>query len=191
MKPVGMSAATACTARTRGRWNDSTTAPVAQAGCFQLGGQPPADVRLQEAVGLQLQRQRHARRLVSQQVAQLGQGRHAFRGELGPAVRCAERLDLRQRHPGHRPVPVGGAVHRAVVDADENAIGGQVQVGLDDVRAVRQRAAERGQRVLRAGDRVAAVGHDVRFGSSGESQLSGGHRVILVRHVRGAEADRA
>ncbi len=87
--------------------------------------------------------------------------------ELRPAVRGAQRLDLRQRHRRHRAVPVGGAIHFAIVDTDEDAVRRQVQVGLDDVRAVGQRAAERGQRVLRAGRRVAAVRMTYGFGRPG------------------------
>ena len=138
----------------------------------QLIRQDPADLRLQEAVGLQLQRQRDIRR---QERAQLGEGRHTLGRELGPAVRCAERLELRQGHAGDRAVAVGGAIHGPVVDADEDAVRGQVQVGLDDVRAVGQGAAERGQRVLRARGGVAAMRHDVRLGSTGERELFGDH----------------
>ena len=75
-----------------------------------------------------------------------------------------------------RRVAARGAVQRPVVHDDEHAVAGDLQVLLDVVRAELDRAVVRGERVLRAGARRAAVGDDERRRSGLRARLGLGGR---------------
>ena len=74
-----------------------------------------------------------------------------------PAVAGVEALQLGEAERGDRAGAVGGAVHCRVVHHHDGAVGGHAQVHLEHVGAELRRMLERGERVLRAQRRAAAV----------------------------------
>jgi hypothetical protein len=132
---------------------------------------------LQEAISFQLQAESHVAR---QQGNQFRQSWNALSFELWATIGCAQHFQLSQRHAGYRPGAIRRSIHRLIVDADKDIIGGQVQVGFNDVCALGQRLSEGRKCILRAGYPVAPMGHEVRFGLAwkDEGRLVNTHRSL-------------
>ena len=111
--------------------------------------------------GLTLDFEAHQDAGFTGEIERLSSGRDAKaceRGvERGPGIEVA---DLRQRHVLDPTRPARGPIERPVVDHHELAILRVVHVALDHLDAELDRPPIRLQRVLRDGDRMAAVGDD-------------------------------
>src|SRR5437870_193140 len=71
-------------------------------------------------------------------------------GKLAPEPRAGvEFAQFHKRQVVHRSAPVGGAIHRAVMDSHEMRVARELQIGFDKRRPLRHRLAERRHRVFR------------------------------------------
>ena len=137
---------------------DRRVAAVDHEACLALGGKLPQPLRqLRAFVGIValdvdeeaplgkrvehlVERRHHADAAAAERIGLAAVG--------GVAVADVERLQLRQRVLAGDAAAVGAAVHGPVVEHGEMAVGGRVDVELDDVGAGLERRPHRRQRVL-------------------------------------------
>jgi len=82
----------------------------------------------------------------------------AFSGKLAPEPRTGIQLaQVRERHVVHRALPVGGAIHRGVVNGHETRIARKLQIRLDERRSQRNGFPERRHGIFRRVSRGPAM----------------------------------
>ena len=111
--------------------------------------------------------EQHASAAVDE-LQELGERRHALASVFGaePAA-GVERLYLGERHVGDGAGAVGSAIDRAVVEDDGVAVGGEVEIDLNEIDAGFEAFGDRGEGILGGEEAGAAVAHDLGAAEEG------------------------